>query len=73
MHAEMPFGEERGHGLQLWVNLKSKDKMIQPAYQELNAEDIPHVTKDGVTAIVIAGEALGISSPVQTRTPAYYM
>jgi len=26
-----------------------------------------------VTAIVIAGEALGISSPVQTRTPTHYM
>lgn len=33
MHAEMPIGKERGHGLQLWVNLKSKDKMVDPAYQ----------------------------------------
>ncbi len=28
--------------------------------QELKAADIPHVTKDGITAIVIAGEALGV-------------
>lgn len=41
--------------------------------QELNADEIPSATKDGVTAIVIAGEALGISSPVQTRTPTHYM
>lgn len=73
VHAEMPASAERAHGLQLWVNLKAKDKMISPAYQELESEDIPHVTKDGVTAIVIAGEALGVSSPVQTRTPTHYM
>ena len=41
--------------------------------QELNADEIPSATKDGVTAIVIAGEALGISSPVNTRTPTTYM
>ncbi|CAM9679036.1 unnamed protein product [Sphacelaria rigidula] len=69
----MPASAERAHGLQLWVNLKAKDKMISPAYQELESEDIPHVTKDGVTAIVIAGEALGVSSPVQTRTPTHYI
>lgn len=41
--------------------------------QELDKDQIPTVTKDGVTAIVIAGEALGISSPVYTRTPTHYM
>ena len=49
-----------GHGLQLWINLASKDKMVEPRYQELPSKDVPRVTKDGVTAIVIAGEALGI-------------
>eukprot|EP00904_Undaria_pinnatifida_P005072 jgi/Undpi1/1695/HiC_scaffold_11.g05085.m1 len=73
VHAEMPTGKDRGHGLQLWVNLKGADKMIAPAYQELDAEEIPRATKDGVTAIVIAGEALGISSPVNTRTPTQYI
>lgn len=33
VHAEMPTGPDRGHGLQLWVNLKSGDKMVPPAYQ----------------------------------------
>ena len=35
--------------------------MIEPAYQELEAKDIPHVTKDGVHVTVIAGESLGTS------------
>ena len=35
--------------------------MVEPRYQELPSKDVPRVTKDGVTAIVIAGEALGIT------------
>eukprot|EP00742_Colponemidia_sp_Colp-10_P001215 GILJ01001308.1.p1 GENE.GILJ01001308.1~~GILJ01001308.1.p1 ORF type:complete len:318 (+),score=40.64 GILJ01001308.1:88-954(+) len=71
LHAEMPVN--KCHGLQLWVNLAAKDKMCEPAYQELKKESIPSVTKDGVTAVVIAGEALGIKSPVYTRTPTSYL
>jgi len=73
LHSEMPASKELSHGLQLWVNLASKDKLCEPAYQELKATDIPHVEKDGVTAIVIAGEALGSKSKVYTRTPTHYL
>jgi redox-sensitive bicupin YhaK (pirin superfamily) len=47
--------------------------MVEPDYQELKAGDVPRVTKDGVTAIVIAGEALGTLSKVYTRTPTHYL
>lgn len=60
-------------GLQLWVNLKAADKMCEPGYQELKKEEIPTVTKDGVTAMVIAGAALGAESKVRTRTPTHYL
>ncbi|KAG5175790.1 RmlC-like cupin domain-containing protein [Tribonema minus] len=74
VHSEMPFGDGRSHGLQLWVNLGSKDKMCEPAYQELKAEEIPEVSDGkGVSARVIAGTALGTDSPVYTRTPAHYV
>jgi len=73
VHSEMPASKEVSHGLQLWVNLAKKDKMVDPAYQELKAKDIPKVTKDGVTAVVIAGEALGVKSKVYTRTPTHYL
>lgn len=49
VHAEMPVGKDEGHGLQLWVNLAAKDKMVEPAYQELLSKDIPKVKHDGVT------------------------
>lgn len=73
VHSEMPFGSGASHGLQLWVNLASKDKLCDPAYQELKAEDLATVKKDGITAIVIAGKALGIESKVYTRTPIHYI
>ncbi|GLJ21506.1 hypothetical protein SUGI_0397570 [Cryptomeria japonica] len=73
VHCEMPASKGVHHGLQLWVNLSKKDKMIEPAYQELEDKDIPKVEKDGVRAIVIAGEALGIKSPVYTRTPTLFL
>ncbi|XP_057822098.1 pirin-like protein [Cryptomeria japonica] len=73
VHSEMPAGPGSQHGFQLWVNLSSKDKMIEPKYQELQGKDIPKVEKDGVKVTVIAGEALGIKSPVYTRTPTMYL
>lgn len=79
VHSEMPESEfarvgGRLHGLQLWVNLPSRDKLIQPRYQEISAERIPTAqTDDGVTVKVIAGEALGAKAMIQTRTPIIYL
>lgn len=72
VHSEMPVSALEAHGLQLWVNLPATDKMTAPTYQELQAKDVVKVTKDGVTASIIAGSALGQSSPVKTNTPVYY-
>jgi len=73
LHCEMPVSEIPSTGLQLWVNLKKKDKLIEPAYQELLDRDIPRVSKDGVTVKVIAGTSMGTTSPVKTRSPTMYL
>ena len=73
MHAEMPYGEGVSEGLQLWVNLPKASKMCEPKYQELPKEKVPRVSRDGVTAIVIAGEALGTKSPVYTVNETHYV
>lgn len=80
VHSEMLEGEfarigGRLHGLQLWVNLPQRDKMIQPRYQEIPAEHIPTAqTHDGlVTVKVITGEALGARAVIETRTPIIYL
>ncbi len=48
VHSEMP-GEDMAHGLQLWVNLAAKDKMVAPEYQEHTKEEIPSAERDGIT------------------------
>eukprot|EP01135_Chromosphaera_perkinsii_P004812 Nk52_evm43s296 gene=Nk52_evmTU43s296 len=74
VHSEMPGKDGKTQiGLQLWVNLKSTEKMCKPGYQELLAKDIPKVSKDGVHATVIAGSALGTTSKVYTKTPTMYL
>ncbi|XP_061367653.1 pirin-like protein [Gastrolobium bilobum] len=72
IHSEMP-AEASNKGLQLWINLSSNDKMIEPNYQELPSENIPGAEKDGVEVRVIAGEAMGVRSPVYTRTPSMFL
>jgi quercetin 2,3-dioxygenase len=66
MHEEMPRRGPNGtvNGFQLWVNLPAAQKMTTPRYQEVKAEAIPQVTKNGVTVRVVAGEIWGTSGPV---------
>merc|ERR1712126_339506 len=67
-------GWERTRGLQLWVNLAREYKMVEPEYQELGAQEVPVVTDEaGVTARVIAGTCMGVTSSIRTRTPVYYL
>jgi len=73
VHSEMPHGSSECLVTQLWVNLRSADKMTEPAYQELLSKDIPKPKKNGVQVAVISGEALGVKSQVYTRTPTLYL
>lgn len=59
------------HGLQLWVNLPSVDKMISPAYQNLEAQMITLLTNHDATALIrlIAGELGEHTGPGSTHTP----
>jgi len=66
LHEEMP---QRGpndtiYGFQLWVNLPAAQKMGEPRYREVNATDIPTITRDGATVRVVAGEFNGTRGPV---------
>lgn len=80
VHSEMPdedFIRKGGrlHGLQLWVNLPKRDKMMAPRYQEIAAANIPTAESDGgkVKVRVIAGEAMGQTAAIDTRTPILYL
>lgn len=57
IHSEMPQQEEgRMHGFQLWINLPASEKLCAPAYQDIQAADIPRVElAHGGFVKVIAG------------------
>jgi redox-sensitive bicupin YhaK (pirin superfamily) len=59
------------HGTQLWVNLPSADKMIDPRYQELDAGDVVLLTSPdgGALVRVIAGDVAEHRGPGVTHTP----
>ncbi len=59
------------HGIQLWVNLPSSDKMIDPRYQDLDAGNVVLLTSPdgGALARVIAGDVGGHRGPGSTHTP----
>jgi redox-sensitive bicupin YhaK (pirin superfamily) len=66
LHEEMPRRGPNGtiYGFQLWVNLPSHLKMIEPRYQEVSAATIPIYEKDGIKIRVVAGEVDGTMGPI---------
>jgi len=75
IHAEGPTKEfvQRGgdlEGIQLWLNLPAKDKMIPAAYQHVKSKDMPVVTNENgsVQLKVVAGAQGEKSGPIKTQT-----
>jgi redox-sensitive bicupin YhaK (pirin superfamily) len=66
VHSEMP-RQERGlmWGFQLWVNLPATSKMKPPRYQDVPAERIPELEREGARVRVVAGSAFGAVGPVR--------
>lgn len=75
IHAEAPTKEfvKKGgdlEGIQLWLNLPAKDKMMTPNYQHLEDEQIPKVfSKDEKVQLnIIAGNQKGVYGNITTQT-----
>ncbi len=68
IHQEMPKGDALGrmHGFQLWANLPASQKMMEPRYRDITAQDIPTVNlPDGTAVKVIAGTVNGTPGPME--------
>lgn len=75
IHAEAPTKEfvKKGgdlEGIQLWLNLPAKDKMITPNYQHLEDEEIPKIiSKDQKVQLnIIAGYQSDVYGKILTQT-----
>lgn len=75
IHAEGPtksFIRKGGdlEGIQLWLNLPAKDKMMTPNYQHIKADQMP-IVKDAsgtITVKVVAGNLEGKKGLISTQT-----
>jgi redox-sensitive bicupin YhaK (pirin superfamily) len=63
------------HGLQLWVNLPSADKLVAPRYQSLAGEQASLLASadGGALVRIIAGEVDGHRGPGATYTPITFL
>lgn len=56
-------------GIQLWVNLPKKYKMVQPRYQDIKSAEMPVIEEDKAKLTVVAGEFRGGRGPAMTYSP----
>ena len=75
IHAEGPTKEfvKKGgdlEGIQLWLNLPAKYKMITPAYQHLKSSEIPTIqdASKNINLKIVAGEQNGKFGKIKTQT-----
>lgn len=67
VHSEMPEGAV-SRGIQLWINLPQRLKDLPPAYQQVNADELPVTETNGVTIRTL----VGADSPLELQTPVLY-
>ena len=63
----------RLHGLQLWVALPTADEEIEPSFRHHPAATLPETERGGVRLRLMAGSAYGAASPVEVRSPLFYV
>ena len=76
IHAEGPtkeFVQTGGEleGIQLWLNLPAKDKMMPAAYQHIKSREMPVVqnSDNSISLKIVAGELNGKKGLIKTQTP----
>jgi redox-sensitive bicupin YhaK (pirin superfamily) len=74
-HSEFGVKEFGGtlQGVQLWVNLPSELKMVEPRYQEKQSNDLPLIEKEDYSVRIISGEYDNQKSPILNYTPVTYL
>jgi redox-sensitive bicupin YhaK (pirin superfamily) len=60
------------HGIQAWVALPREHEETAPSFAHHGANDLPIHESDGVRLRLLAGEAFGLRSAVNTHSPLFY-
>lgn len=61
------------YGVQTWVALPDADQATAPAFHHHPAASLPAIAREGARYRLIAGSALGATSPVRTFSPMFYI
>ncbi len=72
MHEEKLPASERMLGVQLWLNLPAKDKMVPPAYHSIKNSDIEEIEFDWGKLRLLAGEFEGRKGYMSKYLPLNY-
>ncbi len=78
VHSERTPPDERRdghtlHGIQIWVALPQSDAEVDPAFHHHDRTQQPRISRPGVEAILIAGNAYGERSPVKVFAPIFLL
>jgi redox-sensitive bicupin YhaK (pirin superfamily) len=63
----------RMDGLQLWVALPRSHEEAEPEFHHHGADTLPVIEQAGMSIRVLIGTAYGLSSPVRTFSPMFYV
>lgn len=61
------------HGVQIWVALPQADAEIAPAFHHHDRAVLPRISRPGVEAVLIAGDAWGARAPAQVFAPMFLL
>lgn len=64
---------DRLHGLQAWVALPDEEEECAPEFAHHGRGDLPSWQDSGAAGRLIAGAAYGLTSPVRTLSPLFYV
>ncbi|OCQ23620.1 hypothetical protein A7985_06660 [Pseudoalteromonas luteoviolacea] len=78
VHSERESFETRAqphtiNGLQSWIALPKEHETASPSFEHFNRHKLPQTVIGGVMKRVIAGQAYGLTSPVKTYSPMFYV
>lgn len=60
------------HGIQTWLALPDGKEEIDPSFAHIDASEVPLIDEAGMRGRLIAGSALGLTSPVPVHSPLFY-
>lgn len=61
------------HGMQVWVALPTELEECAPSFEHRGASELPREERSGVVTTVILGAQYGMTSPVRTASPTFYV